>query len=145
MLNRAIVFAVQAHQNQYDKAGQPYILHPLKVMDLLNTPDEELRCIALLHDVIEDTAYTGRDLAAAGMSERVINGVMSLTRWKGQDYDDYKRQVKSNIDAIRVKMADLTHNSDIRRLKGVQPKDLQRQAKYQEFYWELCHVLSTSL
>lgn len=137
MISEAIRIAVNAHHGQKDKGGNAYILHPLKVMHYLKSDDEELMCIAVLHDVIEDTNVTYQDLENAGMSDRVINGVSALTKQRGQTYDEYKIFVKNNADAIKVKMADLRHNSDIRRLKGVTAKDISRVEKYMKFYQEL--------
>lgn len=137
MLSKAILIATNAHAGQFDKGGSPYILHPLKVMHYLRSQDEELQCIAVLHDVIEDTDLTWEVLIEAGMSKRVLAALVALTKIKGQSYEAYKTAVKSNKDAILVKMADLRHNSDIRRLKGVTEKDLQRIAKYNVFYNEL--------
>lgn len=137
MLAKALVIATNAHAGQFDKGGAPYILHPLKVMHYLKSTDEELQCIALLHDVIEDTDVTYIDLGVEGMGLRVIEGVMALTKQRGFSYDQYKDQVFKNMDAMRVKMADLRHNSDIRRLKGVSEKDIARVAKYMQFYTEI--------
>ena len=137
MLAKMLVLATNAHEGQFDKGGAPYILHPLKVMHYLKSNDEELQCIALGHDVIEDTKTTYRDLYDAGMSDRVIAGIRALTKLPGQTLDEYKAGVFANRDAMRVKMADLRHNSDIRRLKGVTDKDLERMAKYQRFYLEI--------
>ena len=137
MLDKALHLATNAHHGQFDKGGKPYILHPLRVMSFLKTDDEELQCIALLHDVVEDTDVTYIELAEAGMSLRVIEGIQALTKTKGYTYHDYKAQVCKNKDAMQVKMADLRHNTDIRRLKGVSEKDLARMAKYHQFYLEL--------
>jgi guanosine-3',5'-bis(diphosphate) 3'-pyrophosphohydrolase len=137
MLDKMLHIAVNAHHGQFDKGGSPYILHTLKVMHYLKSDDEELMCMALGHDVIEDTNTTYQDLRDAGMSDRVIKGIKALTKQRGQTYEEYKDCVCSNIDAMRVKMADLRHNSDIRRLKGVTEKDIARIAKYQMFYMEL--------
>jgi len=137
MLDKALLIATNAHHGQFDKGGNPYILHPLKVMHYLKTDDEELMCMALLHDVIEDTNVTYKDLRDQEISERVIKGLQCLTKQRGQTYDEYKSAVVSNYDAMKVKMADLRHNTDIRRLKGVTEKDIARIAKYQTFYMEL--------
>ena len=137
MLSQMIHIATSAHHGQFDKGGMPYILHPLRVMSYLKTADEELQCIAIGHDVIEDTSATYADLRAAMMSERVIAGIRCLTKQPGQTLEEYKQTVFSNVDAMLVKMADLRHNSDIRRLKGVTDKDLDRMAKYQRFYMEI--------
>lgn len=137
MLGKMLVLATTAHAGQFDKAGKPYILHPLAVMNILNSDDEELQCIALGHDIIEDTKTTYQDLRDAGMTERVIDGIRILTKHPGQTLDEYKELVFASQDAMLVKKADLTHNSDIRRLKGVTEKDIQRMAKYHRFYIEL--------
>ena len=137
MLSNMLVLATNAHAGQFDKSGSPYILHPLKVMHYLKTDDEELNCIALGHDVVEDTDVTYAKLREVGMSERVINGIRALTKVPGETLDEYKVRVKVNPDAIKVKRCDLRHNSDIRRLKGVTEKDIKRTVKYHEFYNEL--------
>lgn len=137
MLDKAIVIATNAHHGQLDKGGRPYILHPLAVMHMLDTDDEELMAIAMLHDVIEDTKVTYKDLRDAGMSERVIAGVRGMTKLPGQTLDEYKEQVFSNRDTMMVKSCDLRHNSDFRRLKGVSEKDIERMAKYQVFYFQI--------
>jgi (p)ppGpp synthase/HD superfamily hydrolase len=143
MLARAIALAATAHQDQTDKAGRPYILHTLKVMHYLRSDDDELMAIAVLHDVVEDTHITYADLRAAGLSERVVAGVQSMTKQRGQTTEEYLDQVLANPDAVRVKMADLRHNSDIRRLKGVTQKDIQRIEKYNRMYEDLKkHILS---
>lgn len=137
-LSTAISIAVAAHDGQFDKGGAPYILHPLKVMHYTKSSDEEILCIAVLHDAVEDNKdITFKYLLEQGMSQRVVLGVAALTKVAGEDYDSYKAKVMANPDARIVKMADLRHNSDIRRLKGVSDKDLARVSKYQKFYWEL--------
>lgn len=137
MLDKMLMIATKAHHGQFDRGGNPYILHPLKVMHYLKTDDEELMCMALGHDVIEDTSVTYKDLREAGISERVIEGIRALTKVPGQTYEEYKEGVFANEDAMKVKMADLRHNTDIRRLKGVTEKDIARMAKYQMFYLEI--------
>lgn len=137
MLGNALLIAANAHAGQFDKGGSPYILHPLKVMHYLKTDDEELQCIALLHDVIEDTKTTWNDLTDVGMSLRVLAGVEALTKMPGESYDEYKNKVFANRDAMMVKTCDLRHNSDIRRLKGVAQKDIDRITKYNIFYLEI--------
>lgn len=145
LLGKALVLATNAHADQFDKAGQPYILHPLAVMNILQTTDEQLQCIALLHDVLEDTDTSVDDLYAIGCTNRIVDAVLMLTKAEGQTYEEYKACVCSNEDAMRVKMADLQHNSDIRRLKGVTNKDLIRTAKYQQFYLEIQSQLAALL
>jgi len=142
MLDVALHIAVTSHKGQFDKGGKPYILHPLAVMGLLNTTDYELMCIALLHDVVEDCGITYHGLKEAGMSDRVIMGIMCLTKSIGETYYEYKAKVMSNVDAIKVKMVDLQHNSDITRLKGVTEKDITRMVKYHNFYLELKELIT---
>jgi (p)ppGpp synthase/HD superfamily hydrolase len=141
MLNSALVLAVNAHAGQYDKGGNPYILHPLKVMHYLKSNDEELQCIAVLHDVVEDCDVSWEDLYAAGMSARVVDAVRALTKQRGQSYEHYKTAVFANADAMRVKLADLRHNTDIRRLKGISEKDRARILRYHEFAFEIQQAL----
>ena len=141
MLSAMIILATNAHAGQFDKGGVPYILHTLKVMHYTKSEDEEVLCIAVGHDLFEDTSVTHADLRAAGISDRVIAGIRALTKMPGQTYEEYKMSVKANEDAIIVKMADLRHNSDIRRLKGVTEKDVARLAKYMKFYTELKECL----
>ena len=137
MLSAAIRIATNAHDGQYDRGGMPYILHPLRVMSFLKSQDEELQCIAVLHDVVEDSDVTWLDLREAAMSERVISAVHALTKIPGQSYDEYRDAVFANADAMVVKLADLRHNTDIRRLKGVTVKDRERMARYHAFAFDI--------
>lgn len=137
MLDKMLVIATNAHSGQFDKGGSPYILHPLKVMHYLKSEDEELLCIALGHDVIEDTKVTYKELIDAGMTDRIIEGIRALTKQRGQTFEEYKETIFANRDAMRVKMSDLRHNTDIRRLKGITPKDIARIEKYHIFYTEI--------
>lgn len=137
MLCKMIQLATSRHAGQFDKGGRPYILHPLTVMHRLRTDDEELQCIAVGHDLIEDTPTKFDELYELGFSDRVVSGIMALTKIGTVDGDEYREQVKANPDAIRVKIEDLRHNSDIRRLKGVTEKDVARMIRYHEFYLEL--------
>lgn len=137
MLSKMLVLVANKHDGQFDKGGSPYVLHVLTVMHKLRSGDEELRCIALGHDLIEDTKTTYQELRDLGFSERVIEGIRCLTKVPGETYEEYKAKVKSNWDSVQVKMIDLQHNSDIRRLKGATAKDFERMAKYHNFYLEL--------
>ena len=134
MLSKMLVIATNAHAGQFDKSGMPYILHPLKVMHYLRTEDEELMCIAVGHDLFEDTNVTAAELREAGMSERVILGIYGVTRMPGESEAEYEAKVMANNDSMDAKMADLRHNSDIRRLKGGHG---QRSSPYSE----VCSVL----
>ena len=140
-LSHMLILATQRHDGQFDKGGAPYILHPLKVMHYLRSEDEELQCIALGHDLVEDTFDSVSEgvtfLTNRGFSTRVISGIVALTKIEGESFEQYKERVKTNPDAVLVKMADLRHNSDIRRLKGVTQKDVERIERYHRFYMEL--------
>lgn len=140
-LAKMLLLATTRHAGQFDKGGAPYILHCLKVMHYVRSDDEELMCIALGHDLIEDTYQHlnegMRALAKEGFSNRIISGIAALTKVEGQTYERYKELVKANHDAVKVKMADLRHNTDIRRLKGVRDKDIERIERYHKFYLEL--------
>ena len=137
LLSKMLHIVTNAHHGQFDRGGNPYILHPIKVMHYIKSEDEELQCIALGHDVIEDTDVTYKDLRDAGFTDRIITGIRALTKVPGQTYDEYKEGVFANVDAMKVKMADLRHNTDVRRLKGVSEKDIARMEKYHRFYLEL--------
>lgn len=137
MLSDMIMLATHAHEGQFDRGGKPYILHPLAVMHMLNSDDEELMCIAVGHDLLEDTSLTSTDLYEHGFSVRVVKGIQALTRYSFETYTMYKSKVFSNRDAMLVKLCDLRHNSDITRLNGVSEKNLARVAKYHQFYFEI--------
>lgn len=128
LLERAIQIAVDAHAGQMGKDGSPYILHPLRLM--LKMDDEQSRMAAILHDVVEDTKVTFADLEAEGFPEVVLEAVRLLTHEDGVPYEEYVEEIKPNALARKVKLADLEDNSDIRRLSGIEEKDLQRLKKY---------------
>ena len=134
MLAKCIGLAAKAHVNQLDKGGEPYILHPLAVMHKLRTKDYELRAIAVLHDIVEDCGYSYIELEFVGCTPRVLEGVRALTKLDEQTHDEYLQQILSNHDACLVKLADLQHNSDLRRLKGTTQKDMDRVARYTKMY-----------
>lgn len=142
LLSKMLHLTTNAHHGQFDRGGNPYILHVMKVMHYTKTDDEELQCIALGHDVIEDTDTTYQDLRDAGFTNRIIDGIRALTKLPGQTYDEYKVGVFGNKDAMRVKLADLRHNTDVRRLKGVNEKDLARMEKYHRFFIEITAKLN---
>ena len=137
MLSAMLQLVTNAHHGQFDRGGAPYILHPLKVMHYLNSDDEELQCIALGHDVVEDTSVMYKDLYEIGMTKRVVLGISSVTKVPYQTPEEYKTGVFNNYDGMRVKLCDLRHNSDIRRLKGVTEKDITRMQNYHQFYLEI--------
>ncbi|NLG25924.1 MAG: bifunctional (p)ppGpp synthetase/guanosine-3',5'-bis(diphosphate) 3'-pyrophosphohydrolase [Clostridiales bacterium] len=117
------------HAGQYDKAGQPYHLHPEAVAAMC--ADEEAKVVALLHDVVEDTSATPDALAAA-FSPEIAGHVCTLTHAKDEDYFAYIRRVKRDPVAAKVKAADLRHNLDLTRLPAVGLADVLRAGKYVE-------------
>ena len=128
----ALELAVEKHKNQTDKAGNPYILHPLHVMENVNS--KEGKIIAILHDIIEDTDVTGDYLLKIGLSKRIVDAVVALTRSEDIDYQEYIKTLSSNPLAKEVKLADLEHNMDLKRLPTLEEKDLERNRKYQIAY-----------
>ncbi|WP_311678869.1 HD domain-containing protein [Sneathia vaginalis] len=125
----ALKIATEAHKGQVDKAGVPYINHPLTVASLVETEEEKI--VALLHDTIEDTNITEQDLLNYGFSNKIVEAVKLLTHNKDVPYMDYVAKIKDNELARKVKIADLTHNSDLSRLKEITDKDKKRYNKYQ--------------
>lgn len=136
-LNRMLVLVTKEFDGIYDRGGVPYVLHCLKVMHYLKSNDEELNCIALGHDLVEDRPVTYVQLREMGFSERIIDGIRAMTKVPGETNDEYMLRIKANKDAIRVKLCDLRHNSDIRRLKGITAKDVARIEKYHRMFLEL--------
>ncbi len=138
-LEDAIALAVASHRGQRDKAGQPYILHPLRVMLRLETDQE--RMAAVLHDVVEDGQVTLASLKKAGYPRRVLEAVDHLTHRKGEEtYAEYVERAASNRLARKVKLADLEDNMDLRRLPRVGEKEAARLAKYRKA-WEFIKQL----
>lgn len=114
MTKKALKICFNAHCKQIDKAGLPYVFHPFHLAEQMD--DEDSVCVALLHDVIEDTDVTFEDLINEGFNDRVITALRLLTHNDGKEYMDYINQIKSNSIATKVKLADLKHNSDLSRL-----------------------------
>ncbi|GED25145.1 hypothetical protein BAG01nite_12470 [Brevibacillus agri] len=129
-LEKAIALAAQAHAGQTDKGGNPYILHPLRVM--LNMPTDETKIAAVLHDVLEDTAVTVADLQAAGFSEPVIAAVIALTRREGEAYEDFIRRAKQDAIARQVKLGEIEDNMDLSRILEPTEQDYERRKRYEK-------------
>lgn len=136
----AISITSDVFVDKVDKAGKPYILHCLRVMNGVDQKDEELMQIAILHDVVEDTDITIEHLRKEGYSERVLNAVDLLTHRPTQPYEDYIKMISHNKDCVKVKLADLKDNSDITRLKGLTKKDFDRMEKYHKSYVYLSSI-----
>ncbi|HEY7021808.1 MAG TPA: HD domain-containing protein [Ktedonobacterales bacterium] len=127
-LEDAIALAVEAHRGQKDKNGQPYILHPLRVMLRLESKRE--RIVGVLHDVVEDTPTTLDDLRTLGYMEDVVTAIEHMTRREDETYEQFTERAASNPTARRVKLADLEDNLDVRRLAKVTPQDAERFQRY---------------
>ena len=127
-LDRAIELAKQHHEGQTDKAGKPYIEHPLRVMNQVESEEEKI--VAVLHDIVEDTDISLDDLRNEGFSEEVVSAVECLTKQDGENYDSYIERISFNPLAVKIKLADLEDNRDLTRLPQVTDKDLERLEKY---------------
>ena len=127
-LGRAIELAKQHHKGQTDKAGKPYIEHPLRVMNQMKSEKEKI--VAVLHDIVEDTDISLNDLKNEGFSEEVVSAVECLTKQDGENYDSYIERISFNPLAVKIKLADLEDNRDLTRLPQVTDKDLERLEKY---------------
>lgn len=127
-LEQAIALAAHYHAGQRDKGGQPYILHPLAVM--ARVEGEEAKTVAVLHDIIEDTPLTAKDLRARGFSETVVKAVAALTRTHGESRAEAARRVAKNPLARMVKLADLAENMNLARIKNPTARDIARMEEY---------------
>lgn len=124
----AVSIAAQAHKGQRDKAGAPYLLHPLRLMLRMN--NEAAMMAAVLHDVVEDTPWTLERLRGEGFSAEVLEAVDCLTHREGESYQEFVERVRTNPIARQVKIADLEDNMNVRRIAQLGAKDLERLEKY---------------
>ncbi len=125
---RALKLCFEAHKNQTDKSGVPYVFHPFHLAEQMSS---EITVItALLHDVVEDTDYTIDDLREMDFGEEVIEALALLTHDDSEPYMDYVARIKENPVARAVKLADLEHNRDMSRLSVVDDYALKRAEKY---------------
>jgi (p)ppGpp synthase/HD superfamily hydrolase len=128
-LERAIVIAAEGHAGVKDKAGAPYILHPLRMMLALSSPDE--RIVAVLHDLCEDCpGWTFDRLRAEGFADHIINALDSVTKREGEDYETFVRRAAANPIGRQVKLADLRDNSQLSRISQPTQRDFDRIEKY---------------
>ena len=125
---KALRISFNAHKNQLDKSGMPYVYHPFHVAEQMK--DEYSTCVALLHDVVEDTDMTFDDLRNEGIDEAVIEALELLTHSPDVPYMDYVAKIKGHPVAEAVKLADLRHNSDLSRFDNVTETILQKNQKY---------------
>src|SRR5919112_3442044 len=124
----AVSIAARAHRGQTDKAGAPYLVHPLRMMLRMET--EAAMMAAVLHDVVEDTEWTLERLREAGFSEEVLAAVDCLTHGEGESYQEFVERVRTNPIARQVKIADLEDNMNVRRMNQLGAKALERLEKY---------------
>lgn len=130
LTKKAMKLCFEAHKNQVDKTGLPYVFHPFHLAEQMN--DENTVVCALLHDVVEDTNYTFKDLKNMGFPNVIIDALKLLTHSEDIPYLDYIERLKDNKIARQVKIEDLKHNSDLSRLNTITENDLRRKQKYQK-------------
>jgi len=130
LTRKTMRIAFEAHKDQVDKSGIPYIFHPIHLAEQMM--DETTVCVALLHDVVEDTAITFEQLEEEGFPEAVVAALQLLTHEDAVPYMDYIRRLRENPVAVAVKLADLRHNSDLTRLDYVDDAARERAKKYAE-------------
>lgn len=127
-LDNALRIATKVHTGQKDKAGVPYILHPIRIMNSM--PDIEEKIIAILHDVVEDSDWTIKRLEVEGFSTRIMDAIDAITWRQGEDYKSYILRVGENELARKVKIEDLKDNLNLTRLVKITNEDAWRTAKY---------------
>lgn len=141
-LNDAIAIAAVVHKGQFDKAGAPYIFHPLRMM--MKMDDDTARIVAVLHDVVEDSApedkWDFERLRNAGFSEEVIEAVNCVTEREGESYEDFIERASANPIARKVKIADLEDNMNMLRLDAVNDRSLARVARYHRSWKRLTSI-----
>lgn len=130
LTKKALNIAYRAHQGQLDKGGCPYVFHPYHLAEQMETEDEI--CVALLHDVLEDSNISIDDLKSCGFSEAIIEAIIVLTKKKGCSYSEYIQRVSKNLLSKKIKCADIKHNLNLSRLNCITDKDLERYYHYQQ-------------
>jgi (p)ppGpp synthase/HD superfamily hydrolase len=124
----AISLACKVHADQVDKAGRPYILHPIRLMQKFVNENEMI--VAVLHDVIEDSRITLDDLRKYGLQDQIVEAIDCLSRRQRESYEDFIVRISTNELARRVKIEDIKDNLDLTRLNAVGSDDLSRVIKY---------------
>lgn len=130
LTKKALKICFDAHKEQVDKTGLPYVFHPFHLAEQMD--DEISTVCALLHDVVEDTDITLPDLLEMGFPDEVIEVLTLLTHIDGVTYMDYVKEIKKHPIATKVKIADLKHNSDLTRLDEIDEYALTRNEKYRQ-------------
>jgi (p)ppGpp synthase/HD superfamily hydrolase len=129
-IDTALEIAIQAHSGQKDKAGKPYILHPLRLMHQCDTDEEKI--VALLHDVVEDSGVTLEMLRESGFPSNIVEAIGCLTKSNGELYAVFIQRISVNKLATKVKIKDIGDNLDVGRLESLSENDLERIKKYHE-------------
>ncbi len=130
LTKKAMEICYRAHEGQLDKGGMPYVFHPLHVAEQME--DEYSTCVALLHDTVEDGGIELSELSEADFPEEIVKTVDALTRREDEPYMEYIERLKGNSLAVKVKLADLSHNSDMSRLNIITRWDMERKEKYEK-------------
>lgn len=130
LTKKAMEICYRAHAGQLDKGGMPYVFHPLHVAEQME--DEYSTCVALLHDTVEDGGIELSELYEADFPEEIVRTVDILTRREDEPYMEYIQRLKENNLAVKVKLADLNHNSDMSRLNIITKWDMERKEKYEK-------------
>jgi (p)ppGpp synthase/HD superfamily hydrolase len=130
MIERAFLLAIEAHKGQVDLSGRPYLYHIFYVATHITR--KKAMVVAFLHDIVEDTNTTLEDLKEKGFDEEIVAAVEAITKRKSEKYIDFINRVKENSLATEVKLADLKHNIQIKRLKNPTERDLKRIEKYKK-------------
>jgi putative GTP diphosphokinase len=129
-LIKAFLLCMVKHWKQKDKAGKRYVWHPIHVM--INVKGYNEKIVALLHDIVEDTDVTIPDLKNLKFSKEVVEAVDVISKKKDQEYFSYLKLIKDNSIAKKVKIEDLKHNSDLKRLRSISQNDIKRAIKYKK-------------
>ena len=130
MTKKALALCFEAHKEQVDKSGLPYVFHPFHLAEQMK--DEATTIVALLHDVVEDAGIPLESLRDMGFPEETVAAIRLMTHDEAVPYLDYVAQMKGNPIARTVKLADLRHNSDLSRLDQVSESDMKRAEKYKK-------------
>jgi (p)ppGpp synthase/HD superfamily hydrolase len=142
-LSKVISIAANLHTGQLDKGGNPYILHPLRVM--MKMKDHSSMIVAVLHDVLEDTSFSIHDAEESEFSDEVIEALKAITRKKDESYMDFIRRCKQNELARTVKIADIEDNMDLSRIEQPTKNDYERIKKYKKALIELKESISIEI
>lgn len=140
MLDKMIKIVSEAFEGKHDKGGNPYVLHCLHVMRKVERYGKEAMIAAVAHDLIEDTEWTAEQLLEEGFDPQTVALIVLLTHGENEPYMDYIMRISVSPTARAIKMADLRHNSDIHRMKGLREKDFERLKKYHKAYAYLKEV-----